>query len=427
VVLRRWQGATNKALKSATVNSNAAILSSTQSVVGNATLANGTNNVPVTVTDGSNATKTNNYQVSSNGSASATPTYDLNGNMTSDGLKTFKWDAENRLIEILYLGVGNKTSFNYDSLNRYSQLVEIESGAITSSKKVLWCADQRCEENDSINAINKQFFIQGQVNTSTKYFYCEDSLSSIFELTDAAANVQAEYSYDSYGKVSVLKEQIVSDSKYASYYFHTRSDLYMPIFRLYDSNLTRFLNRDLVEEASGVNLYRYAFNAPISISDPSGLNPPGVDLETFASRIGATPNALGNGCVDCTNHVAGFPPGTDPDRQPSTACFVDYASAVAYKNAVCRCGGVVFAKMGTYKGPLPKSGAADPLRMDNNKPWDYVTEFHTGNTKFIDMNHGKGMRTAQRGYFWPEPPTRANYPEYPDTIWCAICKGNKVK
>jgi RHS repeat-associated protein len=347
--------------------------------------------------------------------------------MTSDGLKTFKWDAENRLIEILYLGVGNKTSFNYDSLNRYSQLVEIESGAITSSKKVLWCADQRCEENDSINAINKQFFIQGQVNTSTKYFYCEDSLSSIFELTDAAANVQAEYSYDSYGKVSVLKEQIVSDSKYASYYFHTRSDLYMPIFRLYDSNLTRFLNRDLVEEASGVNLYRYAFNAPISISDPSGLNPPGVDLETFASRIGATPNALGNGCVDCTNHVAGFPPGTDPDRQPSTACFVDYASAVAYKNAVCRCGGVVFAKMGTYKGPLPKSGAADPLRMDNNKPWDYVTEFHTGNTKFIDMNHGKGMRTAQRGYFWPEPPTRANYPEYPDTIWCAICKGNKVK
>ena len=88
---------------------------------------------------------------------------------------------------------------------------------------------------------------------------------------------------------------------------------------------------------------------------------------------------------------------------------------------------MVFAKMGTYKGPLPKSGAADPLRMDNNKPWDYVTEFHTGNTKFIDMNHGKGMRTAQRGYFWPEPPTRANYPEYPDTIWCAICKGNKVK
>jgi YD repeat-containing protein len=44
--------------------------------------------------------------------------YDNNGNLTSgDGVKTYKYDAENRLIEIDYVGTSNKSVFTYDGAN----------------------------------------------------------------------------------------------------------------------------------------------------------------------------------------------------------------------------------------------------------------------------------------------------------------------
>ena len=45
-----------------------------------------------------------------------TPTYDGNGNLTSDGTFTFGYDAENRLISAI--GAGNTTSYAYDAQGR---------------------------------------------------------------------------------------------------------------------------------------------------------------------------------------------------------------------------------------------------------------------------------------------------------------------
>jgi YD repeat-containing protein len=46
-------------------------------------------------------------------------TFDANGNLTSDGQRTYTWDAENRLVGIGYPGVtGKATAFTYDGLSR---------------------------------------------------------------------------------------------------------------------------------------------------------------------------------------------------------------------------------------------------------------------------------------------------------------------
>ena len=43
--------------------------------------------------------------------------YDLNGNtLSGDGTRSYKWDAENRLVEIDYVGSNAKTQFGYDAL-----------------------------------------------------------------------------------------------------------------------------------------------------------------------------------------------------------------------------------------------------------------------------------------------------------------------
>ena len=67
--------------------------------------------------DGGNNTVTNPYPIAVTGGNSSTLTYDLNGNMTSDGTNEYAWDAENRLIKITYPGSENYSQFVYDGLS----------------------------------------------------------------------------------------------------------------------------------------------------------------------------------------------------------------------------------------------------------------------------------------------------------------------
>ena len=109
----------------------------------------------------------NGLQVSTSGASATSLTYDLNGNMTSDGTNSYSWDAENRMIKITYPGTGNYSAFSYDGLGRNVDIVETTSGSVTSTKQFVWCEDskrpyQACEERNISGAVTKQFFANGQ-------------------------------------------------------------------------------------------------------------------------------------------------------------------------------------------------------------------------------------------------------------------------
>jgi RHS repeat-associated protein len=270
----RWQGTTNKALKSATVNGAAAFLPYTQSFASNASLANGTNNVPVAAVDGSNTTKTNSYQVSTNGSNSTTPTYDLNANMISDGTNSYVWDAENRLLTINYPGSNNYSSFNYDSNSRNTRIDETSAGILSSSKQFIWASEQRREERDSSGALVKQFFPRGQRIGATNSYYTLDQINSLREVTDDLGVIQAAFTYDQFGNVDRLKGLMDVDMQFAGYFTHKRSALGLCKFRSYNPRLARWLSRDPIYENGGINLYAYVDNSPVDARDPSGLKGP---------------------------------------------------------------------------------------------------------------------------------------------------------
>ena len=150
-------------------------------------------------TDVNGNTTTNRYNVAVTGSGSKTLVYDLNGNLTSDGTRTFEWDPLNRLTAVT--SGTHRSEFTYNGLSQRVKIVEKESGNVTSTKQFVWITGdpQPSEERDASNNVTKRYYSQGMQVGSTNYYYTKDHLGSIRELTDSSGVLQARYNYDPYG------------------------------------------------------------------------------------------------------------------------------------------------------------------------------------------------------------------------------------
>jgi RHS repeat-associated protein len=252
-------------------NSDAADLAFSQSFSGNGTIPSGASLANVSATDAVPTTKTNTNGLTATASASSTLTWDANGNMTSDGTNTYKWDAENRLIQIDYPGANNNSQFSYDGLWRNTRIVETVSGSVTSTKQFVLSSGSKREERDAGSSVSRRFFSLGQTISGISYFYARCRPGSVTEMTDGSGVVQAQYAFDPFGRSTKLQGSLEADFQYAGYYMHQRSELNLTVYRAYSSQMGRWINRDPISENGGINLYRYVNNNPILFIDPTGF------------------------------------------------------------------------------------------------------------------------------------------------------------
>jgi RHS repeat-associated protein len=208
----------------------------------------------------------------------STVTYDANGNRTGDSSGTyFKWDAEDRVIEI---GIGTTllASYVYDGLGRRLQITYPTGSPIRYS----WCGRRVCAKRIG-DLTNARYFEEGTYySLGTKQVVIKDHLGSLRDHIDVQTGAVGSYDYTPFGAVAASAGPAGAVFLYGGLQLDTGVANYQySATRTYDAG--RWLNRDPIAEAGGVNLYAHVAGDPIDFyddlgemklpADPSGLGP----------------------------------------------------------------------------------------------------------------------------------------------------------
>jgi RHS repeat-associated protein len=237
--------------------------------VGSAPVGSGTSTVAIVATDPSGNVRTNTYQVSQTG-ASKSFTYDLNGNLSSDGTRTYEWDGENRLTAVV--SGTRRSEFTYDGNDRRVRIVEKDGATVLTDRRFVLCEGTLCEERDaSGSTLLRRFHRHGVVDGATAYFTTQDHLGSVREITDSSGNLSARYDYDPYGRATKVAGTYDATFGFTGHYKHEPSGLFLPVYRAYAPEMGRWTSGDPAGLADGPNVYAYVGNNPINKLDPLGL------------------------------------------------------------------------------------------------------------------------------------------------------------
>jgi RHS repeat-associated protein len=230
-----------------------------------------------------------------------TLTFDANGNLTSDGQRTYAWDAENRLVVIGYPGVSGKaTAFTYDGLSRRTTISSTPPGGGSATvTSYLWCGDDICQARNAANTTIRSYYDEGEnlPGTPQTLYYGIDQIGSVRRVFASTSSATA-YGYDPYG-VPLQATTPTTDFAYAGMFFNADSGLYLTKYRAFDPTGGRWLSRDPLGEVSNPvgNMYPYASGNPANSTDILGLlvsGGPTPPLPTDPCK-GNTPNDNGAG------------------------------------------------------------------------------------------------------------------------------------
>jgi RHS repeat-associated protein len=223
----------------------------------------GTTTFTVAARDAAGNETTATYEVDVAGTG-RTFTYDANGNLVSDGERTFEWDARNQLVAVT---VGtHRSEFMYDGLQRRVRHTVPGHTDVGS----VWCDGYVCEERDWGSGTQQRVLVSdGEWLTTGPTFLAADHLGSVWSVTSGDGSELSRYAFDPWGRRSLVSGADVTLSGYAS--MQPLGDLWLTKYRSVDPGLARWISEDPAGLAGGSNFYRYVSNDPIAHVDPLGL------------------------------------------------------------------------------------------------------------------------------------------------------------
>ncbi len=238
----------------------------------------------------------NQYAEIVEGAGTLVPIHDLNGNMTADGQGAqLSYDDENRLIAF---EKGSKRSeFVYDGLGRRVETKEFQSASLVKTIRYVYDGLLPVEEIEwagtaigtpvAVRQLTRGTDLSGSLegaggiggllaysNGTTRAWYFADGNGNVANLFKSDNNVAAAYVYDPFGRrLSATGSLALSNTyQWSSKEHHEPSGLVYYLYRYYNPETGRWVNRDPILENGGLNLYGMVGNSPSGFVDRSGLD-----------------------------------------------------------------------------------------------------------------------------------------------------------
>lgn len=206
--------------------------------------------------------------------------YDRDGNLTAiGGGRSFSagYDAFSHLVD-LNTG-GRHLQFMYNG--RGQRIRKAGDGIFTHY--LHGPTGDLLAETDEKGSVGSCFVLchgrlLAMVRQGKTYFYHTDTRGHIISMTDEHGSVAASYAYDPYGNIAATHGPLADEQPFTfcGLYGVMRESggLYFMKRRYYDSVTGRFIQKDPIGIAGGMNLYSYAGNNPVTYTDPEGLVAP---------------------------------------------------------------------------------------------------------------------------------------------------------
>ncbi len=233
-----------------------------------------------------------------------TYTYDADGNLTSDGRWTNRWDAENRLFEMEGLssaptGSKVKMKFAYDHQSRRtSKVVSNWAGSawqLTTNLHFLYDGWNLLAELNGGKGLERSYLwgldlsgspqgaggVGGLLAISTfnsqpsTCFYAYDGNGNVRGMIDGRdGNPAARYDTGPFAEPvrSSGAMAVANPMRFSTKYQDGDSEFYYYGYRFYNSQLGSWLSRDPIGERSIVHLYGFVHGNPLSRVDYLGLD-----------------------------------------------------------------------------------------------------------------------------------------------------------
>jgi RHS repeat-associated protein len=278
----------------------------------------------------------NNRQTKANNVAQV---YDLNGNLTSDGSRTYVWDDRDRLSQIKQ-GTTVIASFSYDALGR--RTARTEGGTSTSYLYDGLNAVQEIQ-GSAVNPILTGLGVDQRYarnDNGGRTYLLTDMLGSTRVLTNAAGAALQRYDYDPYGNTTQ------SSTAYTNPYQYTgrerdQTGLYYYRARYYQPAWVRFIAEDPLQLNAGPNSYAYVEGNPVTLVDPLGLQrapsrPGGGNAQQRAQWNQAQVRAIQRNSHTTPINAQGLTPENiaSAENLASIATGIDYTQYCSV--AICR-------------------------------------------------------------------------------------------
>lgn len=254
--------------------------------------------------------------------------FDADGNLTSDGVWSYQYDGENRLIQMQNLvgeigGTPYQINFVYDYLGRraekrvYQTPSAAQQGQPSLDRRYIYDGWNLVAETDAAGNLLRAYVwgldLAGKVDSTGgvgallslsnftggslagMYFAGSDGNGNVAVLVNANGGaLAAAYEYTAFG-VPLRTEDFdsaVGDNpfRYASHYTDGETGLVNYGDRFYAPALGRFINRDPTGEAGGANLYACCGNDPVN-----GWDALGDEAVPGSTLLGGSPWAPGEG------------------------------------------------------------------------------------------------------------------------------------